>query len=626
MATHFSLHKTTWKTSGQISLRGCTSKLLTYASLLFLIAMITACGSDAFQDPSTTTTTTTTTGTTGTTTGTGTGTGTTVTLGSGTTTATHVAGTLAAGVTTLSAGGTTTITAVLLESTGILYGQSATITFSSPCVAVGTASITSSVTTTSGVAIANYTASGCAGTDTVSATTTINGTVLTATVSLTIAAATVGSVQFISASPSLIALKGTGGAGLSETSTLIFKVIDQSGGPVVGEDVTFTLNTTLGGLAITPSTSTSGADGTVQTVVQAGTVSTAVRVTATVVSAGISTQSDQLVVSTGIPDQDSFSLSATALNPEGLNYDGETVTVTARLADRFNNPVPDGTAVSFSTEGGSIQSSCVTTDGACSVTWTSQNPRPCGQISGDPTVALDPPSGPNVCSASAGTNVNAPTTAGGLGQPYGGRATIIATAVGEESFIDVNGNGYFDSGSDTWTDLPEAWRDDNENGTRDGTSEIFYDFDNDGSYDAADGLFNGVLCNGASCATSTTLHIRKSLVLVMSGSGAYISINGGVSPVTIANGATTSITVVFSDQHNQPMPVGTTVAVTCSIGSIPTGSSATVQSTNYNGPLAHTFTWKGGAKVGGDSGACIVNITTPNGNLSTGSITVVENA
>ena len=114
---------------------------------------------------------------------------------------------------------------------------------------------------------------------------------------------------------------------------------------------------------ITPATATSNNQGYVQTVVNSGTVATTVRVTATTQGSNgavISSQSNVLVVSTGKPDQDSFSLSASVLNVEGWDYDGAKVTVTARLADAFNNPVPDGTAVVFTAEGGSIESSCQT--------------------------------------------------------------------------------------------------------------------------------------------------------------------------------------------------------------------------------------------------------------------------
>jgi len=45
------------------------------------------------------------------------------------------------------------------------------------------------------------------------------------------------------------------------------------------------------------------------------------------------------------------------------------------LADAFNNPVPDNSTVQFRTEFGAIESSCNTTAGACSVVFTSQEPR-----------------------------------------------------------------------------------------------------------------------------------------------------------------------------------------------------------------------------------------------------------
>jgi len=614
------------KFSGQVS----QFSWIYWAMVLLMIGAISGCGDEAFTDDSGGTTTGTTSGTSGA----GTDDGTTVNIGSGTG-ASFSAGTLNIASNSLAAGGATTISVTLQQSTGVLYTDSASITFSSGCTAQGLATLDATVTTTTGVAVSNYVATGCSGSDTITASVSINGSTISASGSLTVAAASLGSIQFISTTPELIALQGTGGAGLSENSTVVFKVLDQSGGPVAGETVTFALNTTVGGLSITPDSATSGADGTAQTTVLSGTIPTSVRVTAKIAidsSTNISTQSDQLVVSTGIPDQDSFSLSATELNPEGLNYDGETVTITARLADRFNNPVPNGTAVSFTTEGGSIEGSCVTTGGACSVIWTSQNPRPCGQESGDATVELTPSSGPNVCTASGGTNASLasnPQGQAGLGAPFGGRATILATAVGEESFIDVNGNGIFDDG-DFHTDLPEAWRDDDEDGLRD-AHEIFLDFNQGGDYDAADNAFNGVLCSRNTtpgCGTSSTLHIRESLVLVMSGSGARICIDDGDgcgSSIDVASKASQAASVTFSDIHNQPLPSGTTVATACTIGSV-TNGDVTVQSTNYNGPLGFTFTFKGAGSDEGDTGTCSVTVTTPNGNESVATVNVTEAA
>ena len=59
--------------------------------------------------------------------------------------------------------------------------------------------------------------------------------------------------------------------------------------------------------------------------------------------------------------------------------------------------------------------------------------------------------------------VAAPAYLGGMGQPYGGRSTILAYALGEESFVDVNGNDEYDFG-ETFFDLTEAILDKNEDG------------------------------------------------------------------------------------------------------------------------------------------------------------------
>jgi hypothetical protein len=312
--------------------------------------------------------------------------------------------------------------------------------------------------------------------------------------------AAVGSIQFVSAVPVNIALKGTGG---DETSDVIFKVVDTNGTPKAGEVVNFTLNTTIGGIALSSASAQTNSTGEARATVSAGTVSTAVRVTATVNGTQLTTQSSQLYVSTGLPEQRRFSISATKLNLEAYNHDGETSIITARLADHFGNPVPDGTAIQFRSERGAITAACFTTAGACSTTFTSQGSR----LESDGTT------------------------------PWNGRDTIVATAVGEENFDDVNpSNGLFDSSEaprPTAYDLPEAWLDSNENGVRD-PGEVYVDFNNNGAYDSSDSLYNGSLCspsNAASCSSSQkSISVRDDLVLVWSTSGARINVDFTCSP------------------------------------------------------------------------------------------------
>ena len=557
---------------------------------------------------------------------TGTATVQTISLGSGTG-ASFTAGTLTIGVSPLSAGGSTSITANLVDQNGSLYTTSTDVTFSSTCAGLGTATLTSPVTTTTGTAISTYVAKGCSGNDAITATATVNGSTITATATINVLAPTLGSIQFVSAAPPLMGLKGTGAAGLAASATVVFQVFDTTGGAAANQDVDFTLNTSVGGLTLTPATGKTDANGKVQTVVQAGTVPTPVRVTATITgtSPTISTQSDQLAITTGIPDQNSISLSATTLNPEAWAYDGETVDITARLADRFNNPVPNGTAVTFTTEGGSIQGSCTTTDGACTVTWTSQNPRPCGQTLDQPALQPDPVL--NSCLDSAGSNSPSPVAGNApLGQPYGGRVTILATAVGEESFADNNGNGVFDDG-DAFDDLPEAYVDANENGSRD-AYEDFVDFNSNGAYDTGDGLYNGILCEDSTrCSSKKTIDVRASLVLVMSGTDAYASISPAptINIPNLAGGGTITETVLISDLHNQPMPAGTTIKFETTAGTIDSPTDYVVGNTDVNGALQYTVKFKTASPSTDDNpGTFKITVTTPKGLINIFTADVID--
>jgi hypothetical protein len=508
-----------------------------------------------------------------------------------------VQGVLQIATPSLAAGGTTSVSANLVNADGSLYTQPVTVTFNSPCVAAGTAQIqpAATATTSSGLVTVTYAARGCSGPDTITASATVGGQSLSATGTVTVAPAAVGSIAFVSATPTNIALSGTGDARRPESSTVVFEVRDSTGGPVPNAAVSFTLNTSVGGISITPTSAVSDAQGRVQTVVSAGTVATSVNVTATVTSVtpNISTQSSQLTVTTGIPTAGSFSLSAQCFNIEGRDFDGVTTAITARLGDRFQNPVPDGTAVTFTAEGGNVQSQCTTTTtategGVCTVNLRSSEPRP-----------------PN------------------------GRITVLAKAIGEESFVDANGNGAFDNG-ETFTDQAEPFRDDNEDGAYQ-VGEDFFDFNNNQTRDGPDGLFNGVLCNDTTgrCGGPATRSagIGRSLVVIFSGSTPLLSRPDGTPlPATFAVGGTNSaanLTVWVRDINGNPMPSGTTVTLAASgagLG-IANPSSYTVPCSNIaSGALAggvtiFPFTVTSGTSVG--QGVLTLTITTPRGLVTT---------
>ena len=457
---------------------------------------------------------------------------------------------------TLSAYGTAGVSVNVLNN-GVLYTTPLSVQFTSACAASGKATLTASVTTVNGTAAASYLDNGCNNPspgDTITATLS-NGTTVTGI--LPVGAPALGSIQYVSTvtnpvtTPPVITLKGTGGANRSETARVTFKVVDSAGNAVGNTLVNFALNTSLGGLTLSSASATSDpTTGYVVTNVIAGTISTAVRVTATTSGAtALSTQSDQLVISTGIPAQDAFSLSTSTHNIEAWTVDGVASTITARLADHFHNPVPDGTAVSFTSEGGSVVSSCNTVGGVCSTTLTSQALR-----------------------------------------PSNGRVTVLARATGEEAFVDSNGNGTADAGelvdaNAVSSDMPEAFVDYNENGTWD-ANEPYFDFNGNGAYDAADGKYNGVLCTpgAAICATQKSIDVRGRETVVFSSSSADISINGGaaiaLNACSLVNGnVPSSFIVTVVDINGNAMPAGSTVAFSSDNGTIVSDAAYVVPDT-----------------------------------------------
>jgi len=480
----------------------------------------------------------------------------------------------------LSAYGTASVSVNVLNN-GVPYTTPMTVSFTSACAGTGKATLTATVTTVNGTATANYLDNGCNNPspgDTITAT-LMNG--VTSTGNLPVSSPAVGSIQFVSVvtspvtNPPMITMKGTGGVNRSETARVTFRVVDSAGNPLGNALVNFSLNTAPGGLTVYPTSATSDPiTGNVVTNVTSGIFSTAVRVTAK--TGSISSQSDQLLISTGIPAQDAFSLSASAHNIEAWSYDGENTTLTARLADHFHNPVPDGTAVYFTSEGGSVVPSCLTVGGACSAVLTSQELRPNSTTNG-----------------------------------YG-RVTVLARSTGEEAFIDLENNGVLNGTVDNYlemidanvnsTDMGEAYSDYNENHCRDPGTEPYIDFNGNGVYDGrncgfspvgggGDGKYNGLLCTpgAAICSTQKSIDVRSSQIIVFSTSEADITITDpavvlpaptvviALPPCSTAGsgsaGAPYTFIVTVVDRHGNAMPAGTTVAFS--------SDNATITTDNY---------------------------------------------
>ncbi len=550
--------------------------LVRFLTSFFLMFVLAACGGGDAETPWDSTTT----GDTATAT---------YTLGNGAGSS-FDSGNLRVSVTSLSAGGTTSVIVTVADRDGNLYPEDLDIIFSSQCVVNGQATIESPVTATAGMATTKYEAQGCTGSDEITAYATINGVTVTATGYVTVAASTLGSMQFVSAEPANIGLKGFG---LVETSDVTFRVLDTNSNPVSGQLVNFALNTSVGGATLINSSATSDVNGLVTATVNSGTIPTSVRITATLAAnSALSTQSDGVTISTGISDQNSFSLALSNHAPEAWGRDGEEVAASVYAADHFNNPVPDGTAIYFTTEGGQIESQCLTTSGSCSVTWRSSNPR-----------------------------------------PNNGRVTILATMLGEESFIDsVPSNGYMDVG-ETYYDLGEAYRDDDESGFYTPYVDEFVDYNADGQYTLGDGEYNGILCTKSSvCSDEKNIHVRRSQILIM----AQTELSFDLSATSLTSTAQSEVGLnvclfgVHSDGSHQWPPTGTELKFEAGIGEITSRSSWIAPDYGaesgfgvLEAEYCVTLFWKGGEDL--ETGRLNISATTPSGFTSEISIPLIAN-
>lgn len=569
----------------------------------------------------------------------------------------------------LAAGATTVITVEIRDTNDDLIVTPFDVQFTSSCVESGKSIVDEKVISIGGIATSTYRTNGCksAQGDTVIATVLTGGTPEIASVNIPVSEADVASIEFISATQNVIALKGTGGVGRKENSELTFKLIDKIGQDVTSKRLDFRLTSTNGGISLSHHSVDTDAAGLARVQVNSGFVPMAVRVQACFIpdeqipadqndnvtcwqdvytqcqkaeadrdqevscptgnlslvslDQQIITVSDLLSISTGLPDNNSFTASITNYATETLQYDNETFDITVLIADHFNNPVPDGTSVYLTTEGGAIgtldgeegnpQLECLSVDGACTVQWRSQNPRPFTENKwGNKLSDYNPKkllrvkakyledivgvTNPTFVQSNAVTltQLNANANFAGLveetrncdlyknnpapcidgilnantnelGVPLGARATVLVIAKGQESFIDINGNGLFDSNEYySGYDLNEAFVDHNESGTYDGLSAIYDpvtasltkdaqsctdgsdtdpcsefatngahseepigDIDSNGMHTLLDGKYNGLLCTEAAQAANMCnkelIDVRRSFEVIMSGSTVY---------------------------------------------------------------------------------------------------------
>jgi len=558
---------------------------------------------------------------------------------------TFTASTLKPASTPLSAGGQTTIDGVLFDTEGNYYNSLTQITLSSVCATLGKATI-SNTTATNGQFSAVYKDNGCATTDTITATASVNNSTLTASTTLSVAADTAGSIQFIDATPTTIAVHGSG---LTEQSTIRFQIIGSSTAtPISGQTVSFTLSTTAGGVTVSPTSTTSDTNGYVTTTVSAGTAPTPVRVTAT--TGAISTQSSTLSISTTLPDQPHFSMAAVTPNPTGAwDIQGTNTNIVVLLADQFSNPPPAGTVVNFRAESGQITPTCSTdTNGSCTVTWTTQ------------TANTNPPL-PYDGTTSAGLACyNTPTSLANRNNNdqacinKAGRVTIMAWVSGSEGFIDNNNDGIFNDGDTLATtpanyanppvtlsdyfyfdrrDLEPPYLDANYNFVKEtgaANSGIPNEYEvPDAQLTPSDytNAYNGVLCNRTAaplCSAQKSIYIFRNMEIVMPTRSSNISFWNNAGNATIASiTAAGSYYVLIQDTNGNTMGDGTTVAIAASASSVNLTVTATPPTIDKQAGYGHAvgFSVSRADPLQAATGSVEVTVTS-GGNITTRSIAV----
>ncbi|MDC8457463.1 MULTISPECIES: Ig-like domain-containing protein [Marinobacter] len=482
-------------------------------------------------------------------------------------------GQMNASATNLSSGGSTRLEFNVVNASAgnsIYNSVETSVTISSLCQ---NAVFDTPITTTSGSFSTTYEA-GCAGTDTITARLP-NGS--TATANVNVAAPEIGELEFLTVTPDSIALSGSSTSGRPSVSDVTFQLNDKNGNPITtGEGIAFTLSTTVGGISLSQASTETDENGVASTRVNAGTVATVVSVTATYTpdtGPVIQTTSAPISISATIPDQDSFSLSVEEnFLPNARNYDGVSVPITIRAADRNNNRISDA-VVNFVTNSGSVQSECILQDGACSIEWISQNPR------ADDGVAL-----------------------------------ILARTVGEESFRDLNSDGKYVQSEDDFNvaqnDLGEAFLDRNRNGNFD-SGEEYFDYNSNGQYDPANGIYNGTACtdtSGVECTTSL-LEITRTGKLFLASDNIQITFTTTVQPGQVC----AEIAGVFTNDSGAtiegPPPGGTDIAFSTTNGSVVAPSSFSSPTSYRETPVERCVTVEGDGTS--STGTFTVEVTPP---------------
>jgi hypothetical protein len=240
--------------------------------------------------------------------------------------------------------------------------------------------------TVNGIATTTFIATNKAGSVSITA---VAGSVSSSPATITITPATTGSIQFVSATPQIIGLKGSGNA----VSTVVFSVLDIAGRIVAdGTQVTFTLAAGPGGGACivgsvgtcsTTSAIGSTVSGLARVTLNSGSTAGPVTIIATTTPTGlppISTSASEISIGGGVVSATHFTLATSQFNLPGFGISNAQANITAYVADRFGNfNILKGTTVSFQTDAGAIDRAGTTDSTGITnppVVFRTQNPLP----------------------------------------------------------------------------------------------------------------------------------------------------------------------------------------------------------------------------------------------------------
>lgn len=260
--------------------------------------------------------------------------------------------------------------------------------------------------------------------------------------------------------------------------------------------------------------------------------------------------SKEVAIATGRVTQNGLSLSIEK-NVLQNSKDGDTSTITASMVDRVGNPVPDGTVISFVTEGGRVTPNCSTVGGTCSVTLSTQDPRPSNN-----------------------------------------RVTVLAFVEGEKSYIDIDGDNLYTKGIDKLiSNIGDFFRDDNENNEYDATlGEFIYKRGASGSTCAPSTIKQPNI--SATCDDNLEAVIREQIIFAFANDDAIVE-------KLESNRQSLEFKVFGNSNRSVPMPSGTTVSVEAE------------DNTTVEGSEVVNKTCTAELQVGSESVASIFNLLTP---------------